>query len=326
MIHQRPRILIIDDMPANLMTLGSVLSTDFDIQTATSGLKGLALAAQSLPDLVLLDVMMADMDGYETCRRFKADPRLRTVPIIFITAMTDVDSENMGLSLGAADYITKPINVEIARLRVRNLIERENLRKEVEAYRDYLEELVQARSLALSIAQVHATNLEGIAYYDPLTGAHNRRLLVDRLAKALSHAKRTGRLVAVCYLDLDGFKPVNDRLGHDAGDQLLCEVTKRIQAILRAYDTLARVGGDEFVVLLCDIERATECYDILARVLEAVKGPMILKGALVSVSVSIGVTLYPLDDADMGDLIRHADQAMYKAKRTGKDCVAIYEK
>ncbi|CAK0750877.1 two-component system, cell cycle response regulator [Gammaproteobacteria bacterium] len=324
MITRRSRILIIDDMPANLRTLGAVLSKEFELQIAKSGAMGLALAEQSPPDLILLDVMMPEMDGYETCRRFKSDARLQTIPIIFVTAMVESDAEYSGLVLGAADYITKPINVEIASQRIRNLLERERLRKEVEVYRDYLEELVQARTLALSIAQAHVSNLEGIAYYDPLTGIPNRRLMIDHLNQSIAHAKRMGRLLAVCYFDLDGFKPINDQLGHDAGDQLLCEITRRLQAILREYDTLARVGGDEFVLLLSNLEKDTECYDILERVLTTIRMPFIIKNQFIIISASLGLTIYPYDDATVDDLISHADQAMYRAKQEGKNRFSVY--
>ncbi|MCX7143024.1 MAG: response regulator [Proteobacteria bacterium] len=135
----KPSILAIDDTPENLLTLGAALGAEFRLQFATSGAMGLALAEKAPPDLILLDVMMPEMDGYETCRRFKANPRLRTIPVIFVTALGESDAESAGLALGAADYVTKPINVEIARQRIRNLLERERLRDEVEAQRDALE-------------------------------------------------------------------------------------------------------------------------------------------------------------------------------------------
>ncbi|MCX7143223.1 MAG: ATP-binding protein [Proteobacteria bacterium] len=150
---EKPRILAIDDTPANLLTLGAALGEEFDLQIATSGEAGLAFAAEMAPDLILLDVMMPKMDGSEICRRLKAEPGLRSIPVVFVTALDESADESAGLALGAADYITKPINVEIARQRIRNLLEREQLRKEVEAHRDHLEELVQARTMALSIAR-----------------------------------------------------------------------------------------------------------------------------------------------------------------------------
>ncbi len=158
MTNAKPRILAIDDHPANLLTLAAALEADFDLQFATSGAEGLALASEMAPDLILLDVMMPEMNGYETCRRLKAEPRLCSIPVIFVTALGDSAAESAGLALGAADYMTKPINVEIARQRIRNLLERENLRKEVEAQRDHLQKLVSACALGLSIAKESASN------------------------------------------------------------------------------------------------------------------------------------------------------------------------
>ena len=158
MTNAKPRILAIDDHPANLLMLAAALEADFDLQFATSGAEGLALASEMAPDLILLDVMMPEVNGYEACRRLKAEPRLCSIPVIFVTALGDSAAESAGLALGAADYMTKPINVEIARQRIRNLLERENLRKEVEAQRDHLQKLVSACALGLSIAKESASN------------------------------------------------------------------------------------------------------------------------------------------------------------------------
>ncbi len=169
----KPRILAIDDVPANLWTLGQALSNEFALQVASSGERGLALAVQSPPDLILLDVMMPVMDGFEACRRFKAEPTLKDIPVVFVTALHDIDSEMTGLALGAADYITKPINVAIARQRIRNLLEREQLRRQVEAkcaelegevtLRKQSEDLLRKLSVAVeqSPASVVITDLEG---------------------------------------------------------------------------------------------------------------------------------------------------------------------
>lgn len=149
-------ILIIDDTPSNLRVITAALMDDYRLQIAQSGATGLQLAARSPPDLILLDVMMPEMNGFEVCRRIKEDPALCRIPVIFLTAMGDRESESAGLALGAADYIVKPINLQTARHRISNLLERERLRKEVEAYRDHLEEKVAARTVALSIAKESA--------------------------------------------------------------------------------------------------------------------------------------------------------------------------
>ena len=152
MTYDRPKILAIDDTPANLMVLASGLSNDFLFQLATSGASGLAMAESSPPDLVLLDIMMPEMDGFETCRRFKQHPKLKDIPIVFVTALSDTGSEVHGLNLGVVDYLHKPVNVDIARQRIRNLIERDRLAREVAAYRDHLEVLVAERTERLQIA------------------------------------------------------------------------------------------------------------------------------------------------------------------------------
>lgn len=153
MMPQRPKVLIIDDTPANLQTLGRALASEYDLHIANSGAIGLKLAREVHPDIILLDVMMPEMDGYEVCQRLKADEHLECIPVVFVTALSDLDAEAKGLQLGAVDYLAKPINVNIARHRIHNLILMERLRREVEAQRDHLEEMVQARTEALSIAK-----------------------------------------------------------------------------------------------------------------------------------------------------------------------------
>lgn len=170
MTEQRLKLLAIDDTPTNLMMLGRALAPDFDLQITTSGAKGLELAIEAPPDLILLDVMMPEIDGFETCRRLKADPRSQAIPVFFLTALSDGESEARGLSLGAADYITKPINVAIARQRISNFLEREGLRKEVEAQRDRLAALVAELERAegeLRIAAVAFASQNGMVITDP---------------------------------------------------------------------------------------------------------------------------------------------------------------
>jgi PAS domain S-box-containing protein len=180
----RPRILAIDDTPANLMVLGAGLSGEFSFQMAISGADGLAVAESNPPDLVLLDVMMPQMDGFETCRRFKANPKLANIPIVFITALSSSGAEIEGLSLGATDYLHKPINVEVARQRIHNLIEREALRREVEMHRDHLSRLVTERTQALeqTNAKLQETNDDLIRSRDSLKAREAQlRVKVDEL-------------------------------------------------------------------------------------------------------------------------------------------------
>lgn len=178
-------------------------------------------------------------------------------------------------------------------------------------------------SIAQLIQRQHS--LEKAANFDALTGLPNRRLLQDRLAQALMRSKRNGYLLAVCFLDLDGFKQVNDSLGHDAGDELLCLVAMRLAKLLRGDDTVARLGGDEFVLLLGDAQSELAVTQLLDRLLQDIAQPFALKGGCATVSASIGVTLYPHDLSVPEQLLEHADQAMYQAKNSGKSRYHFYK-
>jgi diguanylate cyclase (GGDEF)-like protein/PAS domain S-box-containing protein len=173
--------------------------------------------------------------------------------------------------------------------------------------------------------KAHEAELAHIAQYDMLTGVPNRRLLGDRMKVALARARRDKLTLAVCMLDLDGFKEVNDLHGHDVGDQLLVEIARRLQTVLREDDTLARLGGDEFVLLLANLRHPEESHGVLERMLRSIAQPMAVGNAEVQVSASIGLTLYPHDDADPDTLLRHADQAMYTAKQEGKNRYHLFD-
>ena len=173
--------------------------------------------------------------------------------------------------------------------------------------------------------KAHERELARVANYDPLTQLPNRRLLSDRLNQMILHAQRSEKIGAICFLDLDGFKLINDQHGHEVGDQLLVGVARNLTSALRAHDTLARLGGDEFVLLLSDLDSPHECAVILSRVLQTVRQPVNAGGHVISISASIGVTLYPHDSADPDTLLRHADQTMYLAKQAGKNRYQLFD-
>ena len=170
------------------------------------------------------------------------------------------------------------------------------------------------------------TQLKQMAYYDALTELPNRVLLADRLTQAISQTKRSSAMMAVCYLDLDGFKPVNDTYGHEAGDRLLVEMAGRLKDMLRGGDTVARLGGDEFVLLLLGLNNVEECEQAMQRLLQVVSQPLSVISEPVSLSASVGVAIYPTDDANPDTLLRHADQAMYQAKQAGKNRYHIFDR
>jgi diguanylate cyclase (GGDEF)-like protein/PAS domain S-box-containing protein len=177
----------------------------------------------------------------------------------------------------------------------------------------------------ISHIKAHAAQLVHIAHHDHLTSLPNRRLLTDRLIQAVSHNRRSDGIVAVCYLDLDGFKALNDRHGHAVGDQLLIRVAEALRQILRSGDTVARLGGDEFVLLLTDLTKPDDCISLLSRILAEVRAPFVIDDVTARVSASIGVTLCPPDVSDPDTLLRHSDQAMYRAKEAGKNTYHLYD-
>jgi diguanylate cyclase (GGDEF)-like protein/PAS domain S-box-containing protein len=169
------------------------------------------------------------------------------------------------------------------------------------------------------------TQLVQMAYFDALTGLPNRVMLADRIVQASAQTRRGKMLMAVCYLDLDGFKPINDTWGHEIGDQLLVEMANRLKSTLRAGDTVARLGGDEFVLLLLGLADIDECERAVQRMLHAVSHPLLVAPQPVTLSASIGVAIFPLDDGDADTLLRHADQAMYRAKQLGKARYHVFD-
>lgn len=169
------------------------------------------------------------------------------------------------------------------------------------------------------------TQMERLAHHDALTGLPNRILLGHLLEQAISRAQRNDQLIGVCFVDLDGFKPINDRYGHNTGDLLLIEIAKRLQAAVRDSDEVARLGGDEFVMLLNDLSTLDELHSALKRSLEIINNPYAIDGLELSLSASIGVTVYPLDHTDTDSLLRHADQAMYRAKQAGRNRYQIFD-
>ena len=161
--------------------------------------------------------------------------------------------------------------------------------------------------------------LESLALHDALTGLPNRRLLMDRLSLAIAHARRNKSTMAVMYLDLDGFKQINDTLGHDAGDTLLSMVAARLVAAVRQEDTVARLGGDEFVIALWELSHGDDVAKLASKVIQAVSQPFSIQGRGVSMTVSVGVGIYPTHGEEVETLMKSADLALYEAKRTGKN-------
>lgn len=297
-LHQNGHILVVDDSPSSLAILGRILSDEgYLVVQATSGAEALEKAENQIPELVLLDVNMPGMGGFDVCRVLKSREATRSVPVLFISATDDSLEKSRGFEVGAVDFISKNICKEEVLARVRT-------------------HLMLRRALS---------RLESMANYDHLTRLPNRNLFHERLSQALDHATRTNTFLALAYFDLDGFKLINDTLGHQMGDALLKDVANRVSRVLGPGDTLARLGGDEFAIILQG-GQSTKDFNLSAdRVLSAINKPFILSGSEVTVGCSIGLATFPVDGNDARNLLRNADVAMYQAKHDGKNCYRYFD-
>jgi diguanylate cyclase (GGDEF)-like protein len=325
-----PKILVVDDTPANLVAMRRLLArTGADIHEAASGNEALALCLDHQFALILLDVNMPDMDGFEVAALIAETDQLRETPIIFVTAAYSDDLNRMkGYTSGAVDYIAKPINDAILQSKVRVFLELYRARALLQQALDEL----SARNRQLTIEIGERKRIEALvrhqATHDMLTQLPNRQLMRDRIEQAIGTATASGGSFALAYIDIDGFKAVNDVHGHAAGDTLLQAIAGRLNSRTRETDTTARLGGDEFAVLLSDASDATTAMARCQALCDAIGEPYRLdvqeRPVAAHVGASIGVALFHADDvADpYGRLVHAADKAMYEAKRAGKNrCV-----
>ena len=291
-------ILIVDDQEANVQLLEQMLrEADYRCITSTMDPHTVcALHRANHYDLILLDLQMPGMDGFQVMEGLKEIETDGYVPILVITAQPG--HKLRALNAGAKDFISKPFDLMEAKTRIHNMLEVRLLYKQLEQY---------------------SRALESMALHDALTGLPNRRLLMDRLSLAIAHARRNTSAMAVMFLDLDGFKQINDTLGHDAGDTLLSMVADRLVAAVREEDTVARMGGDEFVIGLWELSHADDVAQLVSKVIQAVSQPYRIQGRDVRITTSVGVSIYPLHGEAGETLMKRADQALYEAKRAGKN-------
>ncbi len=321
-------ILIIDDNPGNLRVLGAIIEqAGYNTRATLSGEMALRWLADHGCDLILLDIRMPDMDGYETCRHIKSRPAARHIPIIFISALHDAGDKLRAFEEGGVDYITKPFNAGEVIARVKAHVELARARRALEEANRVLEARVAERTRQLEAAKSRA---EHLAYHDALTGLANRRLFEDRLSRELRRVSRHGGGGAVLFIDLDHFKSINDALGHAVGDAYLKVLADVMRDILRDEDTLSRWGGDEFVVLLPALggdggEAAASAGLVANKLANVIGTPVTVEGNELQAGASIGVVLYPGDGRTVNDIIGHADAAMYAAKQAGRGTVQFFE-
>lgn len=320
----RPKILVVDDTPANLLVMRKLLSkVDADLVEAGNGIDALSACLDHEFALILLDVNMPEMDGFEVATLLYEEGSTRQTPIIFVTAGYGDDLNRLkGYDSGAVDYIAKPINDRILLSKVRIFLELYGSKRQLKAT---LEELFD-RNRLLQREITERQHIEALvrhqAHHDALTGLPNRVLFLDRIDTAIERAGRHDSHCALLYIDIDGFKPVNDEHGHAVGDVLLQQIAQRLLENVRRSDTVARLGGDEFAVILEEISDGDEALRMGRVLCEALGTPFSLGRADEAIEVrvggSIGAALYPLHGRERESLITAADAAMYRAKRSGR--------
>jgi len=292
-----PTVLIVDDEPTNVQALAKLLKSDYRIQVANNGEKALAIAQGSeQPDLILLDIQMDGLDGYEVCRQLKEDPATSTIPVIFVTGQDTVSDEEKGFKLGAVDYISKPFYPTIVRARV-------------------------GTHMSLKIK---TDLLEQISMLDGLTGIPNRRYFDEQFQKEGARALREQLPFSLIMMDIDHFKGYNDNYGHGAGDDCLQKVARTLTSTLsRPMDMIARYGGEEFVALLpgTDSAGAAKVAEDLRNAVESLAVTHEYSSVANVVTLSLGVATMN-SDADqkmLSELLKRADVALYQAKEGGRN-------
>jgi diguanylate cyclase (GGDEF)-like protein len=293
----RARILLVDDNEDNVRLLQQLLQHAgyTHVYTTTDPHQVVPLHSHDRFDLIVLDLLMPGMDGFEVMEALKEIEK-EYLPVLAVTG--EADHKLRALQAGAKDFVSKPFDWDEVLMRVHNMLEVRLLHDE---------------------AREHARLLESLALQDPLTGLANRRLLPERVWMAIAHARRNRSAMAVVYLDLDGFKDVNDTLGHAAGDLLLKTVAARLLGAVREEDTVARVGGDEFMIALWHVIGVDDTAMVAEKLVNAIAQPYEIEGRTVTVTISAGASIYPVHGEDADALMKSADLALYKAKHAGKN-------
>jgi two-component system, cell cycle response regulator len=303
--EQTGRILVIDDN-AVIKRLATMLLSKkgYSVETASSGSEGIVCAKSFKPHVILLDVMMPEIDGYEVCRCLKSEAETKDIPIIMVTSRAEIVDKVKGLELGAADYIQKPYDHEELQARVATQVKMKNLWDELQEKNKLLEELVKK---------------------DSLTNLYNHRYFHDRIVEEFSRSKRYGLALSCVLVDIDFFKKINDTYGHQAGDEILKKLAGIILAGIRDVDVAARYGGEEFAIILphTTLENATTYSERIRHSVD--KADFQFEGNSIRVTVSLGVASLPENNPQTHtDIIRFADDALYAAKNTGRNRVEQY--
>ncbi|VEP17991.1 Response regulator receiver modulated diguanylate cyclase/phosphodiesterase (fragment) [Hyella patelloides LEGE 07179] len=335
-------ILIVDDVADNLRLLSGILRKQgYEVRCARNGSSALNAVTAIIPNLILLDIQMPDLNGYEVCQKLKKKPKTRDIPIIFLSALDDVQNKVKGFEQGGVDYITKPFQVEEILIRVKNQLALQSAKAEIHQLNQILQRKIQNEKQRTNELEFinHKLQQEIIArqkveqqlihnsLHDSLTGLPNRSLLMKKLDIAIQKTNSNSNyLFALLFIDLDCFKKINDTLGHLIGDKLLVAVAKLLPEGLRNKDTVARLGGDEFVILLDDIESLQDTTIVVNRLLEKLKGTFQIDDFTVTIGASIGIAISSPNYQNSSQILQDADLAMYRAKENGKGHYEMFDR
>jgi diguanylate cyclase (GGDEF)-like protein len=292
--HGKPKLLVVDDQPINIQVMYLAFAGDYHVFMATSGEQALTVCKNNPPDLILLDVVMPGMDGFEVCTRLKSDQTTSHIPVIFVTAHTDAAQETHGLSVGAVDFIAKPVNPDVVRARVKTHLT-------LKFQSDLLRKLV---------------------FLDGLSGVFNRRYFDQQISTEWARSVRSNSPLSLILLDVDFFKLYNDRYGHQAGDDALRTIAMALKSTLRRpADLVARYGGEEFACVLPDTS-FEDAMSIAQELESKIRNQGIPhEKSTVDHVVTISLGLATRDgntDGDAPALIGLADKLLYQAKHTGR--------
>jgi diguanylate cyclase (GGDEF)-like protein len=344
MVDRAPSLLIVDDIAANRSILARRFQRrGFEITEADCGRRALELLDRQSFDLVLLDVMMPDLSGLDVLRLIRERHSAIALPVIMVTAKSEGTDIAEALEAGANDYVTKPVDfvVALARTNTQLALKRAEeasrcANEALEEMNKKLEERITERTgeLVRSNEQLKAEIMERersqaeayyLAHHDPLTGLGNRTFLRQHLNQVLARVQRTGETLAILFIDLDGFKSINDTLGHSVGDILLKLIAGRLRESLRDSDEVARLGGDEFAVVQVGQEQPKSAAGLAARLIEVVNEPCAAEGHQLQVGASIGIAMASPGKFEPDQLLKSADLAMYRAKADGRGTYRFFE-
>ncbi len=310
----KARILVVEDSEAQgAHVVQDLEARGYEVRWARTGIEGLKLARQWLPELVVLDVVLGDVDGFSVCRWLKVHADTRDIPVIMLTVRAELEARVEGLQVGANDYLSKPFADDELEARIFAALRVRAAQSELKDRNRQLEAMLQ--------------HVESLAITDPLTGLFNRRRFGDVLRREFAVTKRYKNPLSCLMIDLDHFKVINDRFGHDAGDTVLREVAQRLGDSLREVDLTARYGGEEFAILL-PLTDKPGAEIVAQRIVGFIRGMKLdIGGEYVKLTVSVGVACTTDSrSADEEELVRMADAALYEAKATGRDRVVVYHR